>query len=142
MMTAGARQRLRGRRPFGVGPRMLFPVALTVSATVLFAMVWQSAGDQSAFATLERDGVRYIQALEPLEIALTNAESVAVKGGSAPPEPRARAVGAGAAVDKELGGQLRTQDRWSELRTKIESLPANGTATSVIAAYGGVNDLL
>jgi hypothetical protein len=142
MMTAGARQRLRTRRPFGSGTRMLFPIALVVSATVLFSLVWQSIGEQSTFAALERDGVRYIQALEPLEIAVTNAESAAVRGGSAPREPLALAVGAVAQADKELGERLRTEDRWTELRTKIESLPAEGAAASIITAYGGVSDLL
>src|SRR4051812_48646328 len=132
MMSAGARQRLRVRPAFGGGTRMLFPLALIVSTTVLFSLVWQSVGEQSSFASLERDGVRYIQVLGPLEIALTNAESVAVKGGSAPREPRTRAVAAVAAVDKELGERLRTEDRWSALRARIESLPASGTATSVI----------
>ncbi|MFD0518175.1 hypothetical protein [Paractinoplanes durhamensis] len=113
-----------------------------VSATVLFSLVWQSVGEQSTFASLERDGIRYIQALEPLEIALTNAESVAVRGGSAPREPLALAVADVAKADKELGERLRTEDRWTELRTKVESLPAEGAAAPIIAAYGGVSELL
>jgi hypothetical protein len=140
-MTAGARQRQRGR-PFGTVARMLLPFVLAMSVAVLFAMVWQSAGERSAFATLERDGVKYIQALEPLEIALTNAESAAVNGRSTPPEPLAHAIDAVAQVDNELRGQLGTQDRWAGLRTKIESLPTGGTDAAVIAAYGGADDLL
>jgi hypothetical protein len=115
---------------------------MIVSVAVLFAMVWQSLGDQSSFAGLERDGVRYIQALVPLETALTNAESSAVNGGSAPRDPLARAVAAVADVDKDLNGRLRTQDRWAGLRSKIETLPAEGAPAAIIAAYGSVNDLL
>jgi hypothetical protein len=122
--------------------RTLLPSALIVSVAVLFAMVWQSLGDQSSFAGLERDGVRYIQALVPLETALTNAESVAVNGGSVPRDPLARAVAAVADVDKDLNGRLRTQDRWAGLRSKIETLPAEGTPAVIIAGYGSVNDLL
>ena len=140
-MTARARQRGRGR-PFGADTRMIFPIALLVAVSVLFAMVWQSVGDQSDYANSERDGVRYIQALVPLEIALTNAESAAVSGESAPREPLTRAIEAVASVDKELSGPLRTQDRWAELRTKIESLPTSGTPTAVMSAYSGANDLL
>src|ERR1700733_12662800 len=131
-MTAEARQ-LRPGRPFRTAARMLSPLLLIVPVTVLFAMVWQSVGDQSAFASLERDGVRYIQALGPLEIALTNAEAAAVKGDPAPPESLARAVDAVSAVDRELGGELRTQDRWTGLRTKIASLPASGAGPAAIA---------
>ena len=140
-MTAGARQR-RLAQPFGARARMLYAIALLVSVSVLFAMVWQSVGEQSDYATSERDGVRYIQALGPLEIALTNAESAAIHGESAPREPLTRAVEAVAAVDQELRGQLRTQDRWAELRAKIETLPGTGASATIITAYGGANDLL
>ncbi|MEV7628986.1 hypothetical protein [Actinoplanes sp. NPDC089786] len=110
--------------------------------TLLFSMVWQSVGEQVSFADLERDGVRYIQALVPLEIALANAESAAVSGAPPQREVLIRAVDAVAAVDSELGGRLRTQDRWTGLRTKIESLPASGTPATMIDAYSGTNDLL
>ncbi|MCO8275385.1 hypothetical protein M1L60_32870 [Actinoplanes sp. TRM 88003] len=134
-MTTGAGRRSR------IGWR-LFPLALILPVVLLFGMVWQSIGEQVDFADLERDGVRYIQALGPLEIALTNAGSAAVSNSEAPRKPLADAVDAVAAVDNELGERLRTQERWAGLRAKIESLPDSGTATSVIAAYGGANDLL
>ncbi|MEV0900399.1 hypothetical protein [Actinoplanes sp. NPDC049802] len=110
--------------------------------TVLYSMVWQSVGEQSSFAELERHGVRYLKPLVQLEIALTNAESIAVNGDAAPAEPVARAVDAVSAVDKELGEELRTQERWTELRKKIEALPARGTHQTVTAAYGDAGDLL
>jgi hypothetical protein len=141
MKTAQARRR-RPRWWSAAAVRTLLPSALIVSVAVLFAMVWQSLGDQSSFAGLERDGVRYIQALVPLETALTNAEAVAVNGGSAPRDPLARAIAAVADVDKDLNGRLRTQDRWAGLRSKAETLPAQGAPAAIIAAYGSVNDLL
>ena len=67
-MTAGARQRRRGWA-FGTDPQVLFPLVLLVAVSVLFALVWQAVGAQSDYANSERDGVRYIQALGPLEIA-------------------------------------------------------------------------
>ncbi|BCY13417.1 hypothetical protein [Actinoplanes sp. L3-i22] len=121
---------------------MLLPIALVLSVTVLFAMVWQSAGDESDFASLERDGVRYIQALGPLEIALAGAESAAVGGDQPKTDQVARAVEAVAAVDGQLRDRLGTQDRWDGLRTKIQALPASGSATTVIADYSTVHDLL
>jgi hypothetical protein len=140
MMTAGARQSRRW--PFGAAARMLLPLVLALSVLVLFSIVWQSVGEQSDFAKLERDGVKYIQALGPLEIALTNAESAAVNGGPAAPDELAGAIEAVARVDNELRGRLGTQDRWAGLRTKIESLPDGGTDPAIIAAYGGAHDLL
>jgi len=141
MTTAKAHQRPRGWL-YGTTARTLLPSTLIVSVAVLFALVWQTVGDQAAFANRERDGVRYIQALVPLETALTNAESVAVNGGSAPRDPLNRAIEAVTAVDQELNGRLRTQDRWTGLRAKIQALPAEGTSAAIIAAYGGANDLL
>ncbi|WP_436536127.1 hypothetical protein [Actinoplanes sp. HUAS TT8] len=140
-MTAGARQRQRGR-PLPAVARVLLPIVLVMSVTVLFTMVWQSTGEQSDFASLERDGVKYIQALSPLEIALSSAESAVVAGGEAKTDQVTRAVEAVAAVDKDLNDTLGTQDRWDGLRTKIQGLPASGTAPAVIAAYGTVHDLL
>ncbi|WP_433795284.1 hypothetical protein [Actinoplanes sp. CA-252034] len=141
-MTVRAHQHQRGR-PFGAAIRLFLPILLAMSVTALFVMVWQSVDEQSEFAALERDGVRYIQALGPLEIALTNAGSAAVGGKDAPPEELSRAVAAVAAVDRELGERLSTQDRWAGLRAKIESLPADGGGgPETIAAYGTVSDLL
>lgn len=141
MKSADVRPRRRNWLS-GTPARTLLPSALIVSVAVLFSMVWQSVGEQTSFAGLERDGVRYIQALVPLETAVTNAESVAVNGGTAPRDPLARAIDAVAAVDKDLNGRLRTQDRWAGLRSKIEALPSEGTPESIIAAYGGATDLL
>ncbi|MFG1604879.1 hypothetical protein [Actinoplanes sp. NPDC049265] len=130
------------KAPSGDRVRRLLALVLVVPVVVLFAMVWRSVGDQADFAHLERDGVRYIQALVPLEIALTNAQSAAVGGNPVTGEPLARAVDSVTTVDRELGSRLRTQDRWSGLRAKIEALPTSGAGAGVIAAYGGVNDLL
>lgn len=140
-MTSGSRQRQRGR-PFGAAGRALLPIVLALSVTTLFAVVWQSAGEESDFAQLERDGVKYIQTLGPLSIALTDAESAAVGGTAGKPEELARAVDTVARADNELRDRLGTQDRWAGLRTKIEALPTSGAAATVIAEYGTVHDLL
>jgi hypothetical protein len=141
MMTVRAHQHQRGR-PIGALTRLLLPILLAMSVTALFAMVWQSVEEQSDFAELERDGVRYIQALGPLEIALTNAGAAAVGNGAASSDDLARAVDAVAVADRELGERLGTQDRWAGLRAKIEALPADGADAATISAYGTVSDLL
>jgi len=141
MMTTGARQRRRSR-PFGTKTRSLFPLVLVLPVTLLFSMVWQSVGEQIDFANLERAGVRYIQQLGPLEIALTNTQSAAVSGRPLPRQELIRAVDNVAAVDRELGGRLHTEDRWTGLRTKIESLPGSGAGATIMDAYGGAHDLL
>src|SRR5690349_13099531 len=141
MMTARSRQRQRWRQ-FGAVTRMLLPLVLALAVTVLFSMVWTSAGEQADFANLERDGVKYIQALGPLEIALTNAESAVVSGRVAQPEQLTRSVDAAARADRELRDRLGTQDRWDGLRSKIGALPAGGDAATTIDAYGTVHDLL
>jgi hypothetical protein len=141
MMTTGARQRRRSG-PFSSRTRSLFPLVLVLPVTLLFSMVWQSVGEQIDFANLERDGVRYIQQLGPLEIALTNTQSAVVSGRPLPRQELIRAVDNVAAVDRELGGRLRTEDRWTGLRTKIESLPGSGAGATVMDAYAGAHDLL
>lgn len=141
MMTVRARQHQRGR-PIGAVTRQVLPILLAVSVTALFAMVWESTDEQAEFAALERDGVRYIQALGPLEIALTNAGSATVSGTPAAPEALDRAVDAVSAVDRELGDRLGARDRWAGLRAKIEALPDDGDTAKAIAAYDTASDLL
>ncbi|GIE75516.1 hypothetical protein Aph02nite_14660 [Actinoplanes philippinensis] len=140
-MTVRAHQHQRGR-PISAAARLLLPILLAMSVTALFVMVWQSVDEQSRFASLERDGIRYIQELGPLEIALTNAGTAALGDDPAAPADLGRAVAAVAAVDRDLGERLSAQDRWAGLRAKIEALPADGTDQEIIAAYGTVNDLL
>lgn len=141
MMTAGAQQPRRDR-VFGSIGRFLLPLVLAMSVTVLFSMVWQSVGDDAEFAASERDGVRYIRALVPLEIALANAGSAVVDGEAAPTEALTGPMDVVAAVDRELGEQLGSQDRWSGLRAEIQNLPTTGKSAETIAAYGTANDLL
>jgi hypothetical protein len=141
MTSSNLRERRRGRTLSNV-LRLVLPLILLAPLTVLFAMVWQTAGDQAGVASLERHGVSYIEALGPLEIALTNAQSTAVNGGSANRGSLTGPVDAVSRVDERLGDELRTHDRWTELRTKIESLPASGSSTAVHAAYTDASDLL
>lgn len=115
---------------------------LTMSVTVLFAMVWRSVGEDSSFAAAERDGVRYIRALVPLEIALADAGSTVVGGEPVAAGTLAGPMEAVAAVDRELGAALGSQDRWNGLRAEIQKLPTTGTDEKTMAAYGTANDLL
>jgi hypothetical protein len=140
-MTSGTRGRRRATA-LGTVVRLVLPLALIVPASVLFSMVWSGVAGDVDFAQAERHGVAYTQALVPLEIVLTNAESAAVAGTSVPRENLARAIDAVSAVDQQYGTELRTHDRWAELRTKISALPASGTNVQMFAAYSETTDLL
>jgi hypothetical protein len=133
-----------------VGPvreRLLFRVVLAVAllapAAVLFVQVWQSSSDKTTFASRERDGVTYLLALGRLGTALAQADAAASAGTAAPAETVARVVDAVTTADQRLGDKLRTHERWSDLRVKIQALPHAGTDVATIdAAYNTVGDLL
>jgi hypothetical protein len=142
MAISGLGTRQRGRT-FGAIGRIVLSVTVLVPVTVLFAFGWQSDRQQASFATQERHGVEYLQKLAPLEIALTDAQYAAVARGAVPREPLIRAVDAMVKVDDRLGGDLRTHERWSELRVKIEALPTgNAPIAELSVAYGEAADLL
>jgi hypothetical protein len=126
------------------GLRALPAVAILVPVLVLFLQDWRFVGQQVSFATQERHGIAYLQSLVPVETALTDAGSAAVADQSVPRDALVRAVAAHAAVDDRLGSELRTRDRWSELRAKIEALPnrAATSASAVYTAYAEATDLI
>jgi hypothetical protein len=141
MTISGVGERRRGWASGSV-VRIALSLAMLAPTAVLFSLVWQPVGEQLDFGTLERHGVKYLQALVPLEIALTSAESAAVSGGTVPRDSLTRALDAAARVDTEFGGELRTHDRWTELRTKIEAVPTSLNGAKAYSAYGEVADLL
>lgn len=133
-------RRSRGAVAFIV--RLVLPLALIVPTVVLFRMHRQTSGDDSAFATTERHGVAYLRVLVPLEIELVNAQSAAVAGDPVQREPLIAAIDGVARLDGEYGAELRTHDRWADVRAKIEAVPPTGSPATLFAAYSEAVDLL
>jgi hypothetical protein len=125
-----------------LGPLLVF--ALLIPAGALFGQAWQGQSDRLSFAARERHGIEYLTSLGKVTTALTDAQSAAVAGRSADRAALTRAVDATTAVDDRLGEELRTSERWSGLRVKIEALSAvpPGDKTRAYESYGEVTDLL
>lgn len=124
--------------------RPLLVFALLIPAGVLFGQAWQGQSDRLSFAARERQGIEYLTTLGQVTTALTDAQSAAVAGRAVDRAAVSRAVSAASTVDDRLGEELRTSERWSGLRVKIEALssvPA-GDKNRVYDAYGEVTDLL
>lgn len=124
--------------------RPLLVFALLIPVGVLFGQAWQGQSDRLEFAARERQGIEYLTTLGQVTTALTDAQSAAVAGRPVDRAAVTRAVDAASAVDDRLGEELRTSERWSGLRVKIEALssvPA-GDKARVYDAYGEVTDLL
>jgi hypothetical protein len=122
----------------------LLAVTLLVPVAVLFVQTRQAQGEEESFAQKERHGIQYLQALYQVTTALMDAESAAVAGRSVPNDALSRAVTATAAVDDRFGTELRTRDRWSGVRVKIEALPNRNLKDpeSTYSAYGETATLL
>jgi hypothetical protein len=128
----------------GLALRSLLSAALLVPLVFLAVLVWGHTAGEGESADLERQGTEYFRALVPLEIALLDAQAGAVAGKPVPRENLDRAVQAVAEVDARVGDDLRSRQRWGEVRAKIEALP-NGRSTSVdavFAAYTETTDVL
>jgi hypothetical protein len=124
--------------------RPLLVFALLIPVGVLFGQAWQGQSDRLSFAAKERHGIEYLTTLGQVTTALTDAQSAAVAGRAVDRTTIGRAVDATTAVDDRLGEELRTSERWSGLRVKIEALASvpPGDKSRVYDAYGEVTDLL
>ncbi|TDB70791.1 hypothetical protein [Micromonospora sp. KC723] len=138
-------QRVR-RRPSAPGRLLplVLVVALLAPVAALFVQAYGGTGDDRELATRERLGIEYLRALAPVTEALVEAQSAAVAGRPAPREPLARAVDGVTQVDLRIGDELRSRERWSGLRAKLEALPEKRLTEpeTAYAAYGEVTDLL
>ncbi|MFC7549728.1 hypothetical protein [Plantactinospora sp. GCM10030261] len=123
---------------------MVLAIALLIPVAVLFAQDWSKLGDDRLVADRERDGIAYLRVLGPVTVALVDAQVAAVSGQSAPREALDRAVREVNAVDAQLGADLRTTERWSGLRSRIETLPSrpSGGAPEALSAFQEATDLL
>jgi len=124
--------------------RPLLVFVLLIPVGVLFGQAWQGQSDRLSFASRERQGIEYLTTLGQVTTALTDAQSAAVAGRTVDRTTVARAVDATTDVDSRYGDELRTSERWSGLRVKIEALASvpPGDKARVYDAYGEVTDLL
>lgn len=124
--------------------RIVLSVAILLPTLVLFGLVYSSTSDQKDFADLEHQGIEYLSSLLPVEIALIDAQAAAVAGQQVPRENLNRAVETATTTNAKLGASLRTDERWAEVRAKIEALPdlRSTGAQDVYNAYTEVTDLL
>jgi hypothetical protein len=143
-MTDAAQRARPGPYSLGLVLPLLLVAALLVPVAVLFGQNRQAIEDARTFAGRERHGVEYLRALGQVTIALVDAQSAAVAGRPASWEAMTRALRDTGAVDARLGAELRTRERWTGLRAKIETLPAADPAGAERSylAYGEASDLL
>ncbi|MBN1174707.1 MAG: hypothetical protein JXA67_21280, partial [Micromonosporaceae bacterium] len=115
-----------------------------IPIVTLFGLVWQSNRGDHEFATAERQGTAYIDALLSVELSLAESQVATVSGKTVSREKLTRAVERAAEADERYGEGLRTRERWAELRAKIEALSGRiGTDTDAsLSAYKETTDLL
>jgi hypothetical protein len=119
-------------------------VAVLVPLAVLFAQVWSSTRGVRSFTADERRGVAYLEPLTRLLSATTEAQSNAVRGRPVDAASVRSAVTAVDEVDSRLGRQLRTTDRWIDVRQLLQQRLAVRTWTPPTAytQYSDVNTKL
>lgn len=115
---------------------------LLVPVGILFTFMWNGSSYDRDTVTLEQRGVEYLAALGPLITIMAEAQSAAIAGAS-PPAALPGAVATIAATDQRLGSTLRTTERWTDLRGRIEALrSASGGPIGVYQAHVEVTELL
>jgi hypothetical protein len=131
---------LRVRR----GPRILVAIVLLFAVGGLFGVLvvqLRSANSTDAdFVAAERHGVAYLRPLGRLQVELTRAQSAAVRGAAVDSVALNAAVAGVSEADRAHGGVLRTERRWTDLRTEIEKTATERPAGS--AALARYTDLV
>lgn len=143
-MTTPDRRSRRWPVLLGTGLPLLLVTALLLPLAVLRAQAVRAADERATLAARERRGVEYLRSLGSVAFALIDAESAAVSGRPSGRAPLDEAVKEAASTDARLGRELRTTQRWTGLRKKIESLPDHGSTNPerIVAAYAEASDLL
>jgi hypothetical protein len=139
--TSSAGGSATGPRAVRVATALAVAVALLLPVAVLFAQVWSSTGTKLAFAADERRGVAYLGPLTRLLSATTEAQSNAVAGRPVDVAAVRSAIAAVDGIDRQLGGRLRTSDRWSTIRGIVEERTGR-TFSRPAEAYTQYSDLV
>ncbi|MCO8274572.1 hypothetical protein M1L60_28650 [Actinoplanes sp. TRM 88003] len=120
---------------------MILTVLVLVPTAVLFGRVWTDNSDKRSSTELELKGVEYMTALTPLVSALAESQSTGIQGVSEAPESLAAAVTRVSAADAKLGDDLRTKERWADLKDKISKLPKVTGPVNILNAHVEASDL-
>lgn len=126
--------------------RTLVVVAVLVGVLVPYAVAmsvwWSNVADDASFAARERNGVHYLGPLVRLLGAETDVQSAAVAGATPNTEAVLAAIPAVDQVDSTLGSGLGTQQRWADLRGRLQTLlNSPGTGAAAYTNFGDVVDL-
>jgi hypothetical protein len=119
-------------------------LVLLVPVGFLFLQSYDSVNDRRTATQREIEGVAYLRALGHLTFTITNAQAASVAGRGADQDAVSAAVSQVAAADDRYGDTLRTHDRWSGVRARIDSIRSDprGDSATALSAYQEVTDLL
>jgi hypothetical protein len=133
-----------GRGSTRVATAVAVAVAVLVPVAILFVQVWSSTSSARSFTADERRGVAYLEPLTRLLSATTKAQSAAVHNQPVDRSAVRTAVAAVDEVDGRLGRQLRTTDRWIDVRALVQqrlTVP-KWTPPTAYTQYSDVNTKL
>ncbi len=134
-MTAPTQTRFRR------APRILVAVVLLCAISALYgalAIQLRDAIDaDAAFVTAERQGVEYMRPLSRLVVELSKAQSAAVRKTTVDSVALEAGMAGVADADRLYGADLRTEQRWTDLRAQIEKVGAERpTGAAAMERYG------
>jgi len=130
------------RRLRRVGAVAALATVLAAPVLVLLGQFWGAQSADYASSAAERRGVRYLGPLTGLLDAVTRQQSAAVRRQSVDAEAVRRSVAAVDEVDRLVGRDLATTERWTRLRQQVVDLTDRtfAGADAALTAYSEVVD--
>jgi len=130
------------RRLRRAGAVAALATVLAAPVLVLLGQFWGAQSADYASSAAERRGVRYLGPLTGLLDAVTRQQSAAVRRQSVDAEAVRRSVAAVDEVDRLVGRDLATTERWTRLRQQVVDLTDRtfAGADAALTAYSEVVD--
>jgi hypothetical protein len=127
------------RHPLRVVAVIVCALLLVGAFGAVLRQSWQTSSAGIETVTAARAAVAYLHPLTGLVGELVEAQSAAVRGSQVDAAGVRTALGAVESEDKEVGAQLRTEDRFAYLHTQVENLLARAaTGRDAYDAYNVV----
>jgi hypothetical protein len=143
-MSTTSQPERSGRGRLRIVVRTTLAIVILVPLSVLFTQSWHAASVTVAQTASETDGITFLRVLQPVLVALTEDETLAVSGKPVDFTAIDKTLQAAGGADQRYGGGLQTHSRWTNFVAAVDHLRTLRKSSPIDAynSYSAVSELL